>query len=84
MRQVYKVVADGEHITVGKETYNAWKGSKHVIEIEDKKYGGETIADLKELLDNCEEAGIGLDSLMGDEAFASSVISDMIDELEKN
>lgn len=50
---------------------------------DEKKYGGQTIAEIKELLDNCEEAGVGLDSLMGDEAFASTIISDLIDELEK-
>ncbi|MDR5839292.1 hypothetical protein [Caballeronia sp. LZ034LL] len=50
----------------------------------EKKYGGHTLADIKEMLKQAEDNGEGLDSLVGDEAFSSSIISDMIAEIEKS
>ncbi|WCM21412.1 hypothetical protein NDK50_08170 [Paraburkholderia bryophila] len=50
--------------------------------MEEKKYGGYTVPQIREFLNASEESGEGLDSFLGDGAIAAEIIGCLLEELE--
>lgn len=50
--------------------------------MDEQKYGGYTVSQIREFLNASEESGEGLDSLLGDGAIACEIIAALLDAIE--
>lgn len=48
----------------------------------EKTYGGYTLAEIKEVLKHCDDAGIGIDDYFMDGAFGCNIMEDLVAHLE--
>lgn len=50
--------------------------------VNEKTYGGYTLAEIKEVLKHCDDAGIGIDDYFMDGAFGCNIMEDLVAHLE--